>query len=102
MEFHPHEIRVLKGLAEDQKETWYTPASIETLSGLNVDAISRAVSWLTTKGLVEASSEVRQEISLDKEGVDYRKSGLPERRLIKKIGKGCSIEELKEKSDPQL
>jgi phenylalanyl-tRNA synthetase alpha chain len=99
---HPNEKRILKALAENPEDTWYDPSGLESASNLKADAISRAVSWLTTKGLVEVSGKVKQEISLDKEGVEYLKKGFPERRLMQKIGKGSPIEELKKKEDPQV
>jgi phenylalanyl-tRNA synthetase alpha chain len=98
MELHPHEIKVLKAL--DGKAT---PAEISELSGLALDAVLRATSWLNTKKLVNVGEEITEDISLDREGRIYSKDGLPERQLIEAAGEGeLSLEKLKSKVKPDI
>lgn len=94
MELHPHEIRVLKGLKAAS-----TPRELAESVGLPLDAVMRATSWLATKKLVEVAEEVTRDVTLGSEGVAYAKEGLPERQLIKLIGDGVPLSNLKKKAD---
>ena len=92
MDFHPHEVKVLKALRKES-----TPAQVSEETGLGQDAVLRASSWLQTKKLVEVKESVSEEIQLGKEGKQYLKEGLPERQLMNALGRGCVIDELKGK-----
>jgi len=96
MDLHPHEIRALKALRKAS-----TPEELASASGLQVDAVLRASSWLKTKGLVEVEEEATEDVSLGDEGRGYAKEGLPERQLLNLIGKGIKLDELKRKADQQ-
>ncbi|MFH1404248.1 MAG: phenylalanine--tRNA ligase subunit alpha [Candidatus Altiarchaeota archaeon] len=93
MELHPHEIKVLKTLKKDS-----TPGELAEASGLEQDAVLRAVSWLKTKKLVEVVEDVSQDVRLGREGVEYAEKGLPERQLMGLIGGGAGMQDLKKKS----
>lgn len=86
MEFHPHEITILKNLKKKS-----SPKGIAEKTGLEVDAILRASSWLETKGLIKVEEKIIEEISLTDTGRLYASfDGLPERiilNLIEKKGK---------------
>lgn len=81
MEFHPHEIAILKNL-----KTKSSPKEIAEKTNLGIDAVLRAYSWLATKGLVGIEEKIEKEISLGEAGL--RSSvGLPERVILNVIGR---------------
>jgi phenylalanyl-tRNA synthetase alpha chain len=92
MDLHPHEIRVLKTLKKES-----TPEKLAEGSGLQYDAVLRAVSWLKTKELVDVVEAVSCDVRLGSEGLEYAEKGLPERQVINAIGTGASIPEVREK-----
>ena len=92
MKLHPHEARILRVL--DKKST---PEEIAEKTELEKDAVMRALAWLSTKGLVNIREKVIEEITLGDEGEVYSKIGLPERRIIKILGKRGKIENLQDK-----
>jgi len=98
MELHPHEVKVLKALSNGE---WSNPEKTSSEAGLDSDAVLRAVSWLKTKEFIESPEEIRIEVSLGDEGIEYAKKGLPERRLMNAIGKEIGIAELKKKVDSE-
>lgn len=69
-------------------------------SGLKEVEVMRALQWLQNKDIVKISYEVKEFVSLDKNGERYLKVGLPERRFLnaalmeKKIG----LKEIKKKA----
>ncbi|ODS36434.1 hypothetical protein BEH94_01325 [Candidatus Altiarchaeales archaeon WOR_SM1_SCG] len=89
MELHPHEIKILKVLNEES-----SPEIISEKSGLDLDAVMRASSWLSTKNLIKIERKFTDEISLDVEGNDYAESGLPERKIINLISDSAAIDEI--------
>jgi phenylalanyl-tRNA synthetase alpha chain len=97
MDLHPHEVKVLKALRKDS-----SPQELAEASGLQLDAVLRASSWLKTKGLVEVSETVSEEVSLGDEGKGYAQKGLPERQLIALIGAGIRLDELKAKAPADI
>lgn len=96
MDLHPHEVRVLKALKGAK-----SPQQLAEECGLPLDAVLRAASWLKTKGLVEVSEALSEEISLAAEGKEYAAKGLPERQLIALIGPGIKLDELKRKASSE-
>ena len=92
MEFHPHEIKVLKTLTAEM-----SPQELAERSGLKVDSVVRAASWLSTKKLIELSETTHEIIRLTPEGMFYAEHGLPERQLINlmEIGEEVELDELK-------
>jgi phenylalanyl-tRNA synthetase alpha chain len=94
MEFHPHEISVLKNLTEPS-----SPQALAEKSGLQADAVLRASSWLKTKKLVEVDEKILETVNLGPEGVKYLGEGLPERQLLNLINTGMPLAELKGKSE---
>ncbi|MFH1722273.1 MAG: phenylalanine--tRNA ligase subunit alpha [Candidatus Altiarchaeota archaeon] len=92
MDFHPHEVKVLKALKAKT-----SPEDLAQKAGIPLDAVMRATSWLRTKKLIEVEEKTREIVSLDDEGKQYLKQGLPERQLIKLVGKEAPIVEVKKK-----
>lgn len=90
-EYHPHEIKVLKALDKE-----YSPSEIAEATGLPVDAVLRAASWLKTKKLVEVKENIFDEVRLTDEGLKYLGEGLPERRIVDSIkGDECRLADIK-------
>ena len=79
-----------------------SPEEMAASAKLPVDAVLRAASWLKTKGLVEVSETVTEDVELGPEGREYVKGGLPERQLLTAIGGGVRLEELKAKVSPDV
>ena len=92
MDFHPHEVKILKALRKES-----TPAQVSGETGLGQDAVLRASSWLQTKKLVEVKESVSEEIRLGKEGKQYLKDGLPERQIISLVIGGADLSLVKKK-----
>jgi len=97
MDLHPHEIKVLKALRKES-----SPQEVARASGLEFDAVLRASSWLKTKGLVDVSEEVSEEVTLGAEGKVYARSGLPERQLLNAASDGMGVDELKGKAPQEI
>ncbi|HHQ44758.1 MAG TPA: phenylalanine--tRNA ligase subunit alpha [Candidatus Altiarchaeales archaeon] len=97
MDLHPHEIRLLKAM-----DCEMSPETAAEKSGLNIDAVARASSWLATKELVEVTTVVAEVVKLGAEGGEYVEKGLPERQLLEIIGNGMPMADLKKKSPPEL
>jgi phenylalanyl-tRNA synthetase alpha chain len=74
---HPYERRVLPELAQHA----YLE-DLATAAGLKEVEAMRALQWLENKKAVTISTEPRELISLDKNGLEYLKKGLPERRFL--------------------
>ena len=86
-ELHPHEIKILKVLEEKS-----TPKDISGKSGLDLDAVMRATSWLSTKNLIKIEGKFTDEVSLDTEGKIYAELGLPERVIIGQISDSAALD----------
>ncbi|MDD5112292.1 MAG: phenylalanine--tRNA ligase subunit alpha, partial [Candidatus Altiarchaeota archaeon] len=95
MEFHPHEVKILKAL-----DKTLTASELAKKSGLQQDAVLRACSWLSTKNLVAVSERLTKEISLDKEGKSYAERGLPERQIASAVGKSAPFDEIRKTFQP--
>jgi phenylalanyl-tRNA synthetase alpha chain len=97
MDFHPHEIKVLKALTKP-----LSPQDVASACGISVDAVLRASAWLKVKGLIEVEEKVSEEIGLGEEGKFYLKNGLPERQIIEFVGAGKKLDEVKKKFDGNI
>ncbi|MFH1126024.1 MAG: hypothetical protein V1703_02770, partial [Candidatus Altiarchaeota archaeon] len=77
MEFHPHEVKILKAL-----DARTSSKILSEKTELPLDAVLRAGSWLATKNLIQIDEQLSKEISLDNEGKVYAEKGLPERQIF--------------------
>lgn len=82
------DAKIVKGLSEIERKTLamlsQTPASeaeISEKSGLNIDAVRRAVIQLSEKGFAKISEKKPRDYNLTALGEKYEKDWLPERRL---------------------
>lgn len=94
-ELHEHEKKILKVL-EDVKVS--SVKELEGLTGLVKDSIEKASLWAKVKGVVSIREDKTEFVELTKEGLEYSKDALPERKLIILLSKGSGkIGELRKK-----
>ncbi len=91
---HPLERRVLPFLGK-----------IDTLKDLIKETklkeveITRALQWLENKKIVTLKEDIREIIQLDKNGIEYLKKGLPEKRMLETIkSREMGLDEARKKS----
>ena len=79
---HRYEREVLPLLSKHK-----TLDDLKANSNLKRIEIMRALQWLQNKNVVELKQTQTESIELDTNGELYLKNGLPERRLLKALGK---------------
>jgi len=79
---HPLERKVVPFLNQCS-----TLKDLTEKSGLSETEAMRAMQWLENKGAIKIIAEVKETIQLDKNGEEYVKAGLPERRFLKVLEK---------------
>lgn len=84
IEISPNEKKVLITVKDD----CIPPEKIAEKSGLEMVAVMSAASWLKSKGLVEIKEKISVFYSLDTDGKEYLKTGLPEKRILNKMENG--------------
>ncbi|MCG2825806.1 MAG: hypothetical protein L6265_04340, partial [Thermoplasmatales archaeon] len=84
IELSPNEKKVLIAVKDD----CITPEKIAEKSGLEMVAVMSASSWLKSKGLAEIKEKISVFYSLDIDGKEYLKTGLPEKRILNKMENG--------------
>lgn len=77
---HPLERRVLPVLSK-----FKTLPQIVSTTGLKEVEVMRALQWLQNKKLIKIETELKEVVTLDKNGLKYLKDKLPERRLIETL-----------------
>ncbi len=92
---HNNEKRILKAL-EGKKSLTFKELQQET--NLNKDTLEKASLWAKVKGVLKIDEEITEFLELTKEGEEYAKNELPERKLLNEVKKGESeISKLKKK-----
>src|SRR3989344_8769664 len=91
---HPLERKLLPFL----KSSWTLKDLIKNSKMQEVE-IRRVLQWLENKSLLTAKDSIIQIVNLDKNGLEYVKKGLPEKRFLASIDRDISIPELKRKSN---
>ncbi|MBU3901935.1 MAG: hypothetical protein KKE04_01025, partial [Candidatus Thermoplasmatota archaeon] len=84
IELSPNEKKVLVAVKDD----CITPEKIAEKSGLEMVAVMSASSWLKSKGLAEIKEKISVFYSLDIDGKEYLKTGLPKKRILNKMENG--------------
>ncbi len=56
--------------------------------------ITRALQWLGNKGVISIKEDLKEIITLDKNGHEYAKTGLPERRFLASLNKEMTLKEI--------
>lgn len=62
-----------------------TLPQIVSATGLKEVEVMRALQWLQNKKLIKIETELKEVVTLDKNGLKYLKEGLPERKLIETL-----------------
>ena len=90
---HPLERKILPIIKDN--------TAIEQLaksSQLQEVEIIRAIQWLENKNIIQTKEDLKELVSLDKNGELYAKKGLPELRFLKAVEKNTSVNEIKAKA----
>ncbi|MBU1030536.1 MAG: phenylalanine--tRNA ligase subunit alpha [Nanoarchaeota archaeon] len=90
---HPLEIKTLSHL---KKEILFS--ELQKNTGLKEVEITRAIQWLGNKNIITIDEEIKELIELDKNGVKYKKEGLPEKRFLKATRSKNKISEIKKEA----
>ncbi|MEK6874815.1 MAG: phenylalanine--tRNA ligase subunit alpha [Nanoarchaeota archaeon] len=92
---HPLERKILPFLKQGQ-----TVHDLINLSGMQEVEILRALHWLENKDVLHTKSTLAEFVSLDKNGEQYAKTGLPECILLHFLKKGsCNIAQIKSQTN---
>jgi len=84
VELSPNEKKVLLAIRDENA----TPGQIMEKTGLEMVAVMSAASWLKSKGLVKINEKIMELYTLDTDGKEYLKTGLPEKRIMEKMENG--------------
>jgi phenylalanyl-tRNA synthetase alpha chain len=94
-QLHDHEKKILKALEEVKVAS---VKELEGLTGLVKDSIEKASLWAKVKGVISIREDKTEFIELTKEGLEYAKDALPERKLITLVNESeRKIDELRKK-----
>ena len=90
---HPLERKVIPFLKND--------STLQDLkeSNLSEIEITRALQWLENKNILKIHKQKQELIELDKNGITYKKQGLPEKQLLNLLKKPLTIQGIKDKSN---
>ncbi len=91
---HPLERKVLPHIKENCSVYYLIDKS-----NLKHVEVMRAIQWMENKGIVKIDKKEEDIIKLDKNGINYKKKGLPEKRFLKAVEKKeLSLEEIGKKT----
>lgn len=94
-QLHPLERKVLPVLSKE--------SSLEGIvkeSKLKEVEVMRALQWLQNKKLIEIKEELKEVVSLDKNGKHYLKNGLPEKRFLAALKeRALKLDDIRKKTD---
>jgi len=79
---HPLERKVLPYLTK-----YSSISDLAEKTGLQEVEVMRALQWLENKGILKIKKELKEVGALDKNGEDYAKKGLPEKRVLSALAK---------------
>jgi phenylalanyl-tRNA synthetase alpha chain len=86
------DIKVLNAISEGLCD----PQSIAEKLDMKVEAVRASADALGEQGLVQVTKSVEELFALTDEGARYAREGLPERNLLKSLGSGRTMAELKD------
>jgi len=90
---HPLERKILPLLAK-----FNSISELVDNSGLKDVEVIRALQWLRNKELINLKEDLKQVVLLDKNGIIYQKSGLPERRFLNSLNREMSLKDVEKAS----
>ena len=91
---HPLERKVLPSL-----ETSHLFSDIVKASNLKDVEVMRALQWLQNKKVLSIKEDVKEVVSLDSNGKEYVKKGLPEVRFLRALDKEKGINDIMKEAD---
>ncbi|MBW2998189.1 phenylalanine--tRNA ligase subunit alpha [Candidatus Woesearchaeota archaeon] len=80
---HPLEIKVINSLKKSK-----TLKEIMESTGLKDVEVMRALQWLQNKEVLKINKSESEFVELDSNGLKYKESGLPEKRLLEELNSG--------------
>ena len=83
--FHDIEKKIIHSLQENGRQT---SENLERSTQLSPDQIRRGIEWLKLKNLAIVDVTTKRFFTLDKNGIESKEKGLPERRLLKLLKSG--------------
>ncbi len=90
---HPYERKVLPFLKDNK-----SLREIVKASKMKEIEVMRALQWLENKNIISIKKELKEIISLGKNGKDYLEKGMPEKRFLKAIDGTTHIEKIRQKA----
>jgi phenylalanyl-tRNA synthetase alpha chain len=79
---HPIEKQIIKSLKENSNQS---SEKLAESTKLSIDQIRRGMEWLKLKGLAEIQETEKITLKLGKNGLEAKKNGLPERKIVNEI-----------------
>jgi phenylalanyl-tRNA synthetase alpha chain len=73
-------------------------ADLMAKSGLKEIEVMRALQWLKNKGIISLKEELRELIFLERNGQEYQKHSLPERRFLVSLNREMSLKDIEKAS----
>ncbi|HNR26775.1 MAG TPA: phenylalanine--tRNA ligase subunit alpha, partial [Methanobacteriaceae archaeon] len=89
-EMHLYEKKVLKALESEGGES--TPERVLKLQLLPIKSVMSAAGILASKNIIKVNKDVDELLSLSEDGASYAQDGLPERRILKALGKEETVD----------
>ena len=90
---HAYERKVLPILKETSRFE-----EIAKKTGLQKVEVMRALQWLQNKKLVRINKELKEQISLDENGIKYLEKGLPEKKFLEQIKGKSALDDIEKNS----
>jgi len=87
-----NDLKVLKAISEGCSD----PQSIAKKLDMKVEAVRASADLLSEQGHVQVIKSVEEIFALTEEGEKYAQEGLPERNLLRSLGSGKPMSELKD------
>jgi len=87
-----NELKVLRAISEGGSD----PQDIAKKLNMKVEAVRAAADALSENGLIGVEKSIEETATLTAEGEKYAREGLPERALLKFIGEGRAMSDLKD------
>src|SRR3989338_11036793 len=88
---HIYERKVLPALKKSS-----TLQEIAAATGMDEVEVMRALQWLNNKKLISLKKEEKEFISLDANGEEYIKEGLPEKRFLEAAREKTALNDIRE------
>jgi phenylalanyl-tRNA synthetase alpha chain len=88
-ELHLYEKKVLKSLESSSKSV--TPEEVVNFQTMDIKSVMSAAGSLASKDIIIVKKDVEEILSLSKDGKNYARDGLPERKLLNLLQKDETV-----------